>query len=212
MPKRKFYVVWTGLEPGVYDNWADCEGQIKGVQGARYKAFESQAEAEKAFREDWKKHLAPRSLSNGSKPAGHSTAVGRPISDSISVDAACSGNPGAMEYRGVYTADGTVLFSMGPYPLGTNNIGEFLAVVHALALLKKKGVPNMPIYSDSQTALGWVKKKKANTKLTVNNKSRELFDLIQRAESWLDQNTFSNPLIKWDTEHWGEIPADFGRK
>jgi ribonuclease HI len=96
--------------------------------------------------------------------------------------------------------------------MGTNNIGEFLAIVHALALYKQKGLTTRPIYTDSVTAMGWVKKKKANTKLEQNAKTAKLYELIQRAETWLQQNTYSNPIIKWETEDWGEIPADFGRK
>lgn len=45
-----------------------------------------------------------------------------------------------MEYRGVYVRTGQELFRIGPYPDGTNNVGEFLALVHALALLKKTTV------------------------------------------------------------------------
>lgn len=47
-------------------------------------------------------------------------------------------------------------------------------------------------------------------KQTLQNKS--VFDLIERAEAWLNANTWQNPILKWDTENWGEIPADFGRK
>ena len=43
-----------------------------------------------------------------------------PIKESIAVDAACSGNPGKMEYRGVYVADGRELFHIGPFEEGTN--------------------------------------------------------------------------------------------
>ena len=132
--------------------------------------------------------------------------------DSISVDAACSGNPGLMEYQGVDTKTKEKIFHQGPFLMGTNNIGEFLAIVHALAFFKQKGLYNRPIYSDSVTAMGWVKKKKANTKLEQNAKTAKLYELIQRAENWLKQNSYSNPIIKWETEDWGEIPADFGRK
>jgi ribonuclease HI len=131
--------------------------------------------------------------------------------NSISVDAACSGNPGPMEYRGVITATKQEIFRIGPFPMGTNNIGEFLALVHGIALLKKQG-SNMPIYSDSVNALGWVKKKAAKTKLPRSEKTEQLFQLLDRAEEWLRNNTYTNPLLKWETEVWGEIPADFGRK
>ena len=131
--------------------------------------------------------------------------------DSLSVDAACSGNPGNMEYRGVDTATGFEFFRMGPFRQGTNNVGEFLALVHGLADLKRKG-KNTPIYSDSKIAMGWIKKKKSATKLKRVPANAKLFELIQRAELWLKNNTFENKIMKWQTKEWGEIPADFGRK
>ena len=133
------------------------------------------------------------------------------ISNAIAVDAACSGNPGKMEYRGVYLRTGKEIFHYGPV-WGTNNIGEFLAIVHGLALLKQKGLDTMPIYSDSVNAQLWVKRKKCKTTLERNEKSEGLYQLIERAEKWLRENTYRNPIIKWPTEEWGEIPADFGRK
>jgi ribonuclease HI len=95
--------------------------------------------------------------------------------------------------------------------LGTNNIGEFLAIVHALAFLKKHEV-NIPVYTDSLTALKWVKDKKVKTKLKETPENEELFELIERAVNWLNNNTYNNAILKWDTKNWGEIPADFGRK
>ena len=128
----------------------------------------------------------------------------------MAVDAACSGNPGKMEYRGVHLPSFQQVFHFGPL-YGTNNIGEFLAIVHALALLKQKGI-DMPVYSDSRNAIAWVKQKKCKTKLPRNAKSEPIFQLIDRAERWLHDNTYPTPVLKWETEQWGEIPADFGRK
>lgn len=212
MAKNKFYVVWQGREPGVYDNWADCQAQIKDTKAARYKSFEDQAHAEKAYREGWEKHLSTKKLSDLGSGGGARPSVGKPVRDSVSVDAACSGNPGLMEYRGVYTGDKTVLFAQGPFPGGTNNIGEFLALVHALALLKKKGRANMIIYTDSVTAMAWVRGKKAKTTLKETAENETLFELIDRAETWLAENVYHNPIVKWETQVWGEIPADYGRK
>ena len=129
----------------------------------------------------------------------------------VAVDAACSGNPGPMEYRGVYLLNGQQIFHFGPV-YGTNNIGEFLAIVHALALMKQKGI-TMTIYSDSRNALNWVKQKKCKTKLERTPKTEELFQMIERAENWLKNNSYDHiPLLKWETDQWGEVPADFGRK
>ena len=135
----------------------------------------------------------------------------QPVMDSIAVDAACSGNPGMMEYQGVDVRTGYQIFHLGPLEQGTNNVGEFLAIVHAIALFYKNN-PKLTIYSDSQTAIKWVKNRKTRTRLEPTEKNRSIFNLIQRAEKWLQENTFSNPVLKWDTDKWGEIPADFGRK
>lgn len=132
------------------------------------------------------------------------------ITSALCVDAACSGNPGPMEYRGIHLPSGRQVFHFGPIP-GTNNIGEFLAIVHGLALLKQKGL-KMPIYSDSRTAQTWVRNKKAKTTLKRTRETAQALDLLARAEQWLRTHGVDVPILKWDTDNWGEIPADFGRK
>lgn len=205
--KQKYYVVWKGVQPGIYETWDEAKAQITGFQGAQYKSFETQSEAIIAYRDGYK--FVNNKKTESSKIIGSNTKVIKP---SISVDAACSGNPGDMEYRGVDNQNGSEIFKRGPYPDGTNNIGEFLAIVHALSILKKNGHDSIPIYSDSETAMTWVRKKKANTKLVLTSRNQELFELIKRAESWLIRNSYKNPIIKWETSKWGENPADFGRK
>ena len=132
------------------------------------------------------------------------------VKEALAVDAACSGNPGPMEYRGVHLPSGRQVFHFGPIQ-GTNNIGEFLAIVHALALMKQKGI-RMTIYSDSHTAQTWVRNRKAKTTLKRTDKTAQALDLVARAEKWLRENSVDMPIEKWNTEEWGEIPADFGRK
>lgn len=75
---------------------------------------------------------------------------------------------------------------------GTNNIGEFLALVHGLALLKQKGF-DMPIYSDSANAISWVKQKKCKTKLSRTAETEALFVLIERAENGLKKISIPLP-------------------
>ena len=208
MAKRHYYVVWNGVEPGVYSTWEECEAQIKGVKQALYKSFGTLAEAERAYASSPYDYIGNKGKSEKkSTPATLPATVTRVA---LAVDAACSGNPGMMEYRGVYIATGEEIFHFGPM-FGTNNIGEFLAIVHGLALLKQKGI-EMPIYSDSRNALLWVAQKKCKTKLPRDTKSEELFGYIERAERWLANNSYTTRLMKWETDQWGEIPADFGRK
>jgi len=206
--KQKYYVVWEGNVKGIYNSWEECQMQIKGHPSAKYKAFDSLAEAEYANKRNYFEFVK-KTVKQADNKKQSTSAI---ITDSISVDAACSGNPGDMEYQCVETISGNVIFHEGPFKEGTNNIGEFLGLVHALALLKKLNNHHTSIYSDSITAISWVKKKKAKTNLMETEKNSELFELIERAEIWLKTNTFENKIIKWDTQSWGEIPADFGRK
>ncbi len=127
------------------------------------------------------------------------------------VDAGCSGNPGKMEYQGVDLATGERIFHFGPV-FGTNNIGEFLAIVHALALMWQRGIQDKVIYSDSYNAILWVRKKQCKTNLEHSEKTAHLYEIIARAENWLKTHAFNTPIIQWDTRKWGDIPADFGRK
>ena len=211
MSKKKFYVVWKGRKTGVFTSWNVCKRQIDGFEGAQYKSFANLEEAEIASKksyDDYKgKNTKTATLSSVEKEK-----YGKPILESISVDAACAGNPGKMEYKGVFTHNKKQLFLMGPFQKGTNNIGEFLALVHGIALLKSKNKEDIPIYSDSKIAMSWVKQKRCKTNMHFDASNKDLLDLIKRAEKWLKENTFKNPILKWETKAWGEIPADFGRK
>lgn len=212
MSTRKFYVVWEGRSPGIYDSWEECKDQIDGFPGARYKAFPSQDAATEAFRGDSSEHIGVlRAIASHNPVAVNYSAFPEIILDSIAVDAACSKNPGPVEYRGVDTKSGITLFKVGPLADGTNNIGEFLAIVHALAMTAQQGVATT-IYSDSRTALAWVRDRKCKTTLQRTPNNARIFELMQRAETWLQTHSYANRLIKWKTEEWGEIPADFGRK
>lgn len=210
MGKQKYYVVWNGHNPGIYNSWTDCQLQTKGFPGAVFKSFDTRAEAEAAYSSHYQYDFTPKSAPKSSPGLFEPEGEVPYIENSLAVDAACSGNPGPMEYRGVHVASKQQLFHFGPMK-GTNNIGEFLAIVHGLALFKKQGI-DMPIYSDSLNAINWVRQKKCKTKLERNKDTEQLFQLIERAEKWLNTNEYSTPILKWETKLWGEIPADFGRK
>jgi ribonuclease HI len=209
--KKKYYTVWKGHHVGVFETWEDCKAQIKDFQGAQYKSFSTFEAAKKALKGNYKDYIGKSKSFQSELTQIQLKKIGEPNPNSISVDAASSGNPGKMEYRGVDTKSKKQLFIQGPFEEGTNNVGEFLAIVHGLALLKKKN-SNLILYTDSKTAMTWVKKKTCNTKLVRNEKNRDLFKLIDRALIWLKENSYNTVIVKWETKAWGEIPADFGRK
>jgi len=207
MPKQKYYVVWKGRKIGIFTSWTECEKQVKGFVGAEYKAFGTLKEAESAFGFSYEAYKGKSSSLGRWKEASV-----KPILPSICVDAACSGSPGKLEYRGVFLESGKEFFHIGPFPDATNNVGEFLAIVHALTWLMKHN-RQMPIYSDSQNAISWVYTGKCKTQLKHTARNAPIFMLIRSAENWLAENELrDNAVLKWKTDLWGEIPADFGRK
>jgi ribonuclease HI len=206
MAKTRYYVVWKGRRTGIFSSWDECSAQVIGFPDAAYKSFGSLDAAKAAFSATPKEY---RGKPVTSQQWLFSTV--KPVIPSICVDAACSGSPGPVEYRSVETQSGRQIFKQGPFQGGTNNIGEFLAIVHALAWMNESG-KNWPIYTDSKTALSWLKSGKAKTTLRRSSLNEKLFELIVKAESWLDAHPNRNQVLKWDTELWGENPADFGRK
>ena len=210
MGKQKFYVVWDGVTPGIYTSWTECQLQVKGYDSAKYKSFDNREEAERAFAASPYAYIGKNAKK---KTTGPSTEMlpAAVIENSLAVDAACSGNPGPMEYRCIDLQTGQQVFHYGPIH-GTNNIGEFLAIVHALALMEQRGIKGKVIYSDSYNAALWVKKRKCKTTLVRDARTAKLYEVIARAENWLLTHPCATPVLKWDTAQWGEIPADFGRK
>lgn len=210
--KKKFYVVWRGWTPGVYKSWFECEAAIKGFSNAKYKSFATLQEAKKAFAGDPEEHIGKKNLFVSSLSEQELAAIGQPIRHSLCVDAAWNAQTKFMEYRGVWNHNGHVAFSRGPFPNATNNIGELLAIVHGLAQMAEEHC-DWPIYSDSQTAIAWVRDRKVNSKSIEKGETSERVNaLVERALNWLRTHDYPNPILKWETVAWGEIPADFGRK
>lgn len=207
--KQKYYVVWQGFQPGIYNEWKDCQLQVVGFPDARYKSFDTRLAAEMAYNDHYDMHYGVTPKKQIQKNHISRDEI---IYPSIAVDAACSGSPGIMEYQGVWTQDKAAIFHRGPFQYSTNNIGEFLALVHGLSWLQREGLSDVPIYSDSRTALSWLRNKKVKTTLDRRDINRDSFQMLDRAEKWAQTHSWTNPVLKWATASWGEIPADFGRK
>lgn len=210
MKKKNFYVVWRGRNIGIYNDWESCKLQVTGVKGSKYAGFRTLEEARIAFQAGPPVYIEKI---EGVRTSAETTEmhIAKPKGDVITVDAACSRNPGVMHYRGVKMENKEVLFQQGPFEDATNNVGEFLAIVHALAWLHLRG-EKVDVYSDSLSAISWVRKRKIASKLHKTDKNNYIFELIERALHWLYEHPNHNQVKKWNTAEWGEIPADFGRK
>lgn len=207
-----FYGVWSGKQTGVFETWAECSAQVSGFKGAQYRKITANtlADAQKVFEQE--------SYQEGvkAKTETASTAVkpvqkGPDIAFALTVDGA--DNSVESEYQAVWYPSREPAFKSKVFKGGTNNIAEFLGLVHAIRYLHetKKGTV---IYTDSMTALAWVRNKRANTTAGQTGRlTEELKHLIGEAEAYLLTNGIGDiELHKWDTKQWGEIPADFGRK
>ena len=210
MAKQKYYVVWKGRQLGIFESWEECNTQIFGFKDAVYKSFKSRQLAEEAFKGTSKDFIG-KDIFETDLTKEQLILIGDPIQNSIAVDGAWNTTNGQVEYKGVISKTKEVIFKEGPFEDGTINIVEFLAIVHALAYCKQKKL-TLPIYSDSRNAIAWVQDKEARTLHERSEKNKKLFELIDRAIKWLNENEFKNKILKWETKAWGENPADFGRK
>jgi ribonuclease HI len=221
--KSKYYVVFRGLRRGIYDTWEECQKNVSRFPQASFASFDSKTEAERAFLcgdlKKWRE-TSSSSSSIATRPSTMLLCKDGPI---LCVDAACSGFPGPVEYRGVLLSAHTVasaseeVFHYGPFRDGSNNIGEFLAIATGLRWLHARSL-DYPVYSDSKCAIGWILGNDGcNTTVSRDAMDPELRTEIEEAEKWLSTCTWATKkcrtlLHKWDTDRWGEIPADFGRK
>jgi ribonuclease HI len=221
MPKQKYYTVWKWREIGIFDNWDACKKSVDGYIGARYKSYPTENEAKLALqwgvqnsihtnmKVDWLYSWWKNDIKKPDSQLPNSNF----ILPSISVDWAWNTITGWCEYQWVMTDNPkTKVFAGWPYADGTNNIVEFLGLVHALRYCQEYDLANLPIYTDSVTAIAWVRNKTAKTTQPRNKKNAELFWLLDEAIIWLKSNSYKNPILKWETQIWWEIPADFGRK
>ena len=210
MAKTKFYVVWVGRKTGIFETWDECNEQIFAFPKAIYKSFKTKILAEQAFSGSSKEFIG-KNIFETDLSDEQIKLIGKPIEDSISVDGAWNTSTGIVEYQAVHTTTKKVYFRISPLEDGTNNIVEFLGIVHALAYCKLNNL-ELPIYSDSSVAIGWVRDKVERTSHEKSENNIKLFDILDRAVKWLKENEYENQILKWETRAWGENPADFGRK
>lgn len=208
MAKKKFYAVVVGRTPGIYDAWdhpeesKSAKAQVDKFPGAKYKGYATYEEAYVAV------YGAVPKKEDPVVQEKHLTKV-EPTELSISTDAACSGNPGVLEYRIVWSDTGEEIYHSPKFKLGTNNIGEFLALVWAIRYVRQHRL-DCDIYTDSNTAIAWVRNKKIKSSFDLD-KCPELREEVNEALKYLVDVHYER-IFKWNTKMQGEIKADFGRK
>jgi ribonuclease HI len=205
--EKKFYIVRKWKKIWIFDSRDECKESVNWYSDAKYKWFSNREEAEIALQEWWEKYYEVKNITKKEKVNSEDIPF---FAESIAVDAACSGNPWEMEYRGIDLQNWDEIFHE-KFKIWTNNIGEFLAIVHGLKYLWDD---NRVIYSDSRIAMSWISQWKCKTQINADQNPDFWITLkaIEWAENWLKENWIKHKILKWNTEDWWEIPADFGRK
>lgn len=201
MKNNKYYVVWKGINTGVYDNWNDCKKQVNGFSGALHKSFESLDEAEKAFEEYSE---SPNSTSTSIPPSPYSIK-------SFIVNGNCQDTFGEISYRWKISGSTSNAKEINLAMIGTKNIADFIAIVYLIKLSQKVKL-NLPIYTNSKTAKNWILNKKCNHHLFVSKKTEAVLAVIKETEDWLSNNAVENEILFWDSVAWGKFPLVNRRK
>jgi len=132
-----------------------------------------------------------------------------PVRDSIPTDGYFHG---VVEWQAVDLVSGQTIHASRPYEYGNINLAEFIAIVDALSLLHANGNTSTPVYSDSLTAIAWVKNRKMKTRHPRTGNAYRIMGLADASMDWLLDTKPMNPVRFWDNVLWGENPADYGRK
>jgi hypothetical protein len=118
-------------------------------------------------------------------------------------------NPGIFKYRLVNIETKEVIFEKIISGNCTNNLAELLGAVHAIGY-NTANYLNLPVYTDSQTALSWIRKKLIKTKHIVTD--AELQEELDIALKYIKTLSKAEHPLLWNTVAWGQIDADYGAK
>jgi ribonuclease HI len=176
MAKRKVYAYMVGEKKGITETWPECEAKVSGRPEARFKGFESYAEAEK-----WLEAGANYSIKHLTAEKGiyfdAGTGPGNGVEASVT-DERGKGLLGKILPAASLNRQGRQFAPQG----ATNNYGELLACKYALQIAEKEGVKN--IFGDSKLVIDYWSKwmvKKGVSEETVKlakevSKLREAFE------------------------------------
>jgi ribonuclease HI len=198
MAKQKFYTVWVGRNTGVFDTWEQCKAQIHEFPKAKYKSFGTKNLAEEAFAN------AAEYINEANQ---NETESPEPIAESICVHSyAISQN--IIGYAGYHTSAGDNYFKFENIETNHIHLADFVGLVHALAYCKEKSLA-LPIYSNSQNAINAIETININRlQINPNTISQQAQNLINRAIQFLQNNTYINPILAWQTKNWGVMQSN----
>lgn len=203
MAKKKYYAVKKGYNPGVYDNWATAENQVKGYPGAQFKGFFSKEEAY-----EWFEGIVSLEKRGASSRKKQIIAVNRDDGEAdviIYTDGGAINNPGPGGYGVVLQHDNKQEEFFGGYRLTTNNRMELMACI--VALQKTQRCPGkILLFSDSSYVVngiskGWVKNWQRNGWLKSDKKPVKNRDLWEKLSLLVDALDIEFRWVKGHAGH-----------
>ena len=145
----KYYAVKVGNNPGLFDNWAECQESIKGFSGAVYKSFNSKEEAE-AFLSDrdiWGEQIAA-DIEQGYLVAFCDGSFDKELNRY---------SYGVIIIGGDHTETPLCGYGSNPkYIVSNNIIGEIFGVINALDWAVSNGYEKIKIYHDYEGLSKWL--------------------------------------------------------
>jgi ribonuclease HI len=183
---EKWYAVRVGRNPGIYRTWLEASGQVIGFEGAKYKGFTSQHEAEQFMNQTGTR----RSIEPSRTFAPQIPTTVEPINRYV-IYTDGSYNQRTMGFA-IYDPQqqevvyGPVLPYEGKI---SNNVAEFMAIWYAIALFREISTPLTKVMlTDSEYAMktlltyipGWIRKYGESPSLwkTSNGRLPENLNLI----------------------------------
>lgn len=160
---KKIYAVKVGRQAGLFSTWAECEAQVKGFPGAKFKGFASKKEAE-----DWLAGKASGAKTSGKRAprpvSAGASAVRMPMEENsaeaiadeetdfvVYTDGSCLKNPdgpGGWAAVIIDTETGEVRELHEGNPSTTNNRMELSAAIGALSSVREGST--VALYTDSK--------------------------------------------------------------
>lgn len=156
MAKNKFYAVAAGRMTGIFQSWSQCEAQVKGVAGARYKGFVTREEAEKWLDDGG---VYERKV-KATKPA---PKVRKPEPEAVDgklfvyTDGSSLNNPGPGGWAAVILEKNGPCELFGAFRRTTNNRMELLACIRALEAVEDRG-DEVVLHTDSSYVVNGIEK------------------------------------------------------
>lgn len=190
------YSINKGFKPGLYDNWKDCEKNVKGYPGAKFKKFKDKKDAEYFLinGQDPPKH---KENTNEIKNNKNTEKYQIPKGINVFTDGSriLKENNFYGGY-GIYFGDNDKRNKSEPYTDGeiTNNRAELFAILESLNILEKeieeKKIIN--IFTDSEYSLKsvteWYKKWEKENWKDKDGNIRKNIDYIIPISSILEKN------------------------